>query len=280
MAQDSPRRLMTTVRVWDGKTGAHIATLDGHSNEVKSVTFSADGSRLASASDDETVRLWDGKTRAHIARLDGHSNSVNSVTFSSHGSRLASASHDHTVRLWDGKTGAHIATLEGHSSLVESVAFSADDSRLASVSVDKTVRLWDGKTGVHIITLNRHSFSVDCVTFSAGDSSSMSLSHNTTRQWDTITPSIPMLPRNLPPLRTLPTAFPPLSLRTLTGHKNTTLHAIVLIPTVNDFNNPLFILLPLHLHPRSHAQSPTSPLLAVGCRDGQVFILDFSEMIS
>src|SRR6266849_2344283 len=40
-----------TVRLWDGKTGAHIATLE-LSDYANSVTFSADGSRLASASHD------------------------------------------------------------------------------------------------------------------------------------------------------------------------------------------------------------------------------------
>jgi WD40 repeat protein len=88
-----------------------LAVLHGHSDWVWSVTFSFDGSRLASASSDKTVQLWDGATGASIATLEGHSERVLSVTFSSDGSRLASASSDKTVRLWDGATGAPISSL-------------------------------------------------------------------------------------------------------------------------------------------------------------------------
>lgn len=69
------------------RSGAHIATLEGHADLVDSVEFSADGSKLASASLDNTARLWmwDGKTGTHIATLAGHPYSVNSVTFSADG---------------------------------------------------------------------------------------------------------------------------------------------------------------------------------------------------
>ena len=92
-----------------------ITVLSGHSSEVNTVTFSPDGSKIASGSDDNTVRLWDGATGASIATLEGHSDDVNTVTFSPDGSKIASGSDDNTVRLWDGATGASIATLEGHS---------------------------------------------------------------------------------------------------------------------------------------------------------------------
>ena len=135
------------MRLWDSATGASIATLEGHSNIVTSLSFSPDGSRLASGSHDETVRLWDGATGAPIATLNGHSGPVRSLSFSPDDSRLASGSDDETVRLWDGATGAPIAILEGY---VTSLSFSPDGSQLASVSWDKAVRLWDVGTGAPI----------------------------------------------------------------------------------------------------------------------------------
>jgi WD40 repeat protein len=64
------------------------------------VTFSPDGTRLASASGDNTVRLWDARDGQPLVTLAGHTNVVAHVTFSPDGTRLASASWDHTVRLW------------------------------------------------------------------------------------------------------------------------------------------------------------------------------------
>ena len=126
-----PNRIIATQGIpqhW----GRLVAVLRGHSEPVNVLSFSPDGSRLASGSDDDTVRLWDGASGVPIATLEGHSHPVTSLSFSPDGSRLASGSYDETVRLWDGASGVPIATLEGHSDSVRYLSFSPDGSRLAS----------------------------------------------------------------------------------------------------------------------------------------------------
>jgi WD40 repeat protein len=44
--------------VWSTADGSPLATLVGHSGVVTSVVFSADGSLLASGSEDDTAVLW------------------------------------------------------------------------------------------------------------------------------------------------------------------------------------------------------------------------------
>jgi WD40 repeat protein len=113
----------------DKDWGPLLQTLEGHTENVSSVAFSAAGDRLASASGDETVRVWDVKTGQPLQTLKCHTGGVNSLAFSAAGDRLASASRDQTVRVWDAKTGQPLHTFEDTDS-TQSLAFSNDGSCL------------------------------------------------------------------------------------------------------------------------------------------------------
>ena len=94
----------------------YIATLRGENTSwVKSVSFSPDGTTLASGSADGVVRLWDVATMENTATLEGHWDWISSVSFSPDGTTLAFGLRDGTVILWDVATRAEIATLEGHT---------------------------------------------------------------------------------------------------------------------------------------------------------------------
>ena len=139
-----------TVRLWDVADQTEVVTLDGRTDWVISVSFSPDGSLLASAGgrEDPTVRLWDVATQKEIATLKGHTREVNSVAFSSpDGAVLASGSSDGTVRLWDVAAQQEVATLDEHGDGIRSVAFSRDGATLVSAAADGTVLLRDVETG-------------------------------------------------------------------------------------------------------------------------------------
>lgn len=88
------------VRVWDIGRKSEVIRLEG-SGRVDSVSFSPDGRRLGTGTDDSTASLWDIATGTEIARLTGRSDEVWSVAFSPEGRRLATGSQDGTVRIWD-----------------------------------------------------------------------------------------------------------------------------------------------------------------------------------
>ncbi|ORY10967.1 HET-D protein [Clohesyomyces aquaticus] len=165
--------------------GACLSTLEGHSETVRSVAFSHDSTRLASASDDCTVKIWDASSGACLSTLEGHSETVRSVAFSHDSTRLASASDDCTVKIWDASSGACLSTLEGHSGEVTSVAFSHDSTRLASASGDCTVKIWDASSGACLSTLEGHSGEVRSVAFSHDSTRLASASGDcTVKIWD------------------------------------------------------------------------------------------------
>jgi tetratricopeptide (TPR) repeat protein len=82
---------------------ARCCALKGHTGPIDSLAFSPDGSRLASACQDQTVKIWDVASAQELRTLKGHTNVVWSVAFSPDGSRLASASDDGTIKLWDAR---------------------------------------------------------------------------------------------------------------------------------------------------------------------------------
>jgi WD40 repeat protein/serine/threonine protein kinase len=97
----------TLVTVWDTTTGQLIHELHGHTDMVRAVAFTPDGTRIASAGTDRTMKIWDARTGQELLTLE--SNSANyeantgSVAFSPDGTCLASAGLEGTIKIWDAR---------------------------------------------------------------------------------------------------------------------------------------------------------------------------------
>jgi WD40 repeat protein len=125
-----------------GRTAEPRAALKGHTDFIRRVVWSKDGSWLATASQDRSVRLWSAGDQKEIATLP-HGSVVYGLALSPDGKRLASGCADNTIRIWDLATRDQVAELRGHNDYVKSVAFSPDGEQLVSASGDSTVRVWD-----------------------------------------------------------------------------------------------------------------------------------------
>jgi hypothetical protein len=80
-----------------------LLTLKGHTNSVSAASFSADGTRIVTASDDKTVKVWDAKTGAELLTLKGHTKGVTAASFCADGTRILTASEDGTAKIWDSR---------------------------------------------------------------------------------------------------------------------------------------------------------------------------------
>ena len=166
------------LRVYDSRTGNHIATYEGNPRPGSIFTFSRDGSRFAVASSDDSVWLRDGGMNNHITTLNAQN--VTHLEFSPDGSTLASASTE-MIHLWDGKTGKHVTSFIPGSQ--RAMTFSPDGTRLASIS-GTSVWLWDTEMKAHHTSPKGHPLIVQSFEFSP-DSSQLALVHknNTVEIW-------------------------------------------------------------------------------------------------
>lgn len=142
--QPSAKGDLRLVNVADGKL---LATLGGHVDVVSSVSFSADGKYLASASFDKTVKVWNVATRQIVSTFNGHSDVVYAVAFGPTGEWYATASKDRTGRLVDTQTGTSRLTFSGTDQEAVAVAISGDGKSVVTAGFDPALTWWNAETG-------------------------------------------------------------------------------------------------------------------------------------
>ena len=104
-----------------------------HEAGFDAASFSADGTRIVTASDDKTARIWDANTGQQVGEPLRHEAGLMRPAFSADGARIVTASDDKTARIWDAKTGqaggANRCAMRRQS---YAASFSADGTRIVT----------------------------------------------------------------------------------------------------------------------------------------------------
>jgi WD40 repeat protein len=133
--------------VWNPATGAQVSTFTGHTGEILSLAWSADGTYIASSSYDKTVQVWNARTRQVI--FFRNVLQAGALAWSPSGLRLVFTSAGNTFLVWDIPTNTLITSYQAQANF--SLAWSPDGKAIA-VASNSDVIIWNAATGAHIYT--------------------------------------------------------------------------------------------------------------------------------
>jgi WD40 repeat protein len=118
----------------------------------RSAVFSADGTRILTATADGVIRIWDSATDQQLLSFPGFG-PLNDAAFSPDGKSIVIANNDGDARILNARTGKLTGVLTpsgGGSYAVSSAAFSPDGRLIVTTYADGTARIWDTRTAKQV----------------------------------------------------------------------------------------------------------------------------------
>ncbi len=126
----------------DADDGKRLTTQRPHSERIRSVAVTADGSGLATADDGKAVTLWDSAT-GQITSEIALNNSPLTLDFNGDGSHLVAAGFTGNLHVVEAASGTIAGEIKHAGGVARSVAFRSDSSQIAVALSSGTLELHD-----------------------------------------------------------------------------------------------------------------------------------------
>lgn len=156
----------TSVKLWDGKTGALMRTLCSHAQPVMQLRWSGEredvGGIIYSAGRDRVIKVWNANDGAPLSELKGHAHWINTLALNTD-CVLRSGPFTHENTKFETYEAKVIAAKARYAEQIRLVG----EERLLSGSDDFTLFLWRPlKSKTPIIRMTGHQKIVNHVSFS------------------------------------------------------------------------------------------------------------------
>jgi WD40 repeat protein/energy-coupling factor transporter ATP-binding protein EcfA2 len=179
-----------SARVWDAVSGEPVSPVMRHADRVVGAGFTADGTRVVTASWDRTARIWDVVSGAPWSAPFEHAREVLSAVVCPGDRRVLTTSADGTARTWDVAAERSGQLPLAHARRwVTGVAFDAAGERVVTAGADHTARVWNVETGDASLPALSHDARVTSASFSPDGTCIVSVSANTATLWSAATGS-------------------------------------------------------------------------------------------
>lgn len=83
--------------------GQCMSVLVGHEKEISKCMFNNQGTRVITASSDNTCKVWDADNGILVQTLEGHDDEVFSCAFNYEGDTIITGGKDNKCVVWKGK---------------------------------------------------------------------------------------------------------------------------------------------------------------------------------
>jgi WD40 repeat protein len=159
-----------------------------HLSPVHALSWSPDGSMIASAEESGRVHVWDARLHEELLVYQGHKEGAKDIAWSPDGLCIASTGLDHTVQVRDSVDGEKLwHWYANRQTIITALAWSPDGRYLACGANNGTVHVWDMFQERQAYVCTKHKRAVNAVAWSPdGQRIASASSDHTVQVWSAL----------------------------------------------------------------------------------------------
>ncbi len=154
------------VSLWSVEKEAVVQTLEGHTEQVESLTYSPDGRLLVSAGGD-AARIWNLDTGETLHMPVGQDDWAEDISFFPNNDTIATRGAESSVSLWSADSGEFLRAVPENVGRIYAMAFAPDGETFASLSnpnhyygnnlIGGNIDIWSARSGARLRTIQGHT---------------------------------------------------------------------------------------------------------------------------